>query len=213
MGAVGVGLLAVAGPEELSRPLIQLGLPLLLIAGIVYWRVQRWRRRSEHGHSGPYWVNMATKMWRPQGSGFYALIAAVTFVGFQGEMLLDRGRALWATWRAAPYTDGGAFVDFLSSQLWSGFAEVLVAVSVETILNVVWAGLWPLSWLQHYGIVVAAGAVLLTYAGYRVARRRFPAFDAFMQQVDVSDEDDQATDRLETEKKNAIVTRSAARRR
>jgi len=187
---VGVGLLAFTGPEGLSRPLVQLGLPLLLIAGIIYWRVQRWRSASKDGPSSPYWATMATRMWRPQGSGFYALIAAVTFVGFQGEMLLDRTRALWATWQTAPYTDGGAFVDFLSSQLWSGLTEMLVSVSAETILNVVMAGLWPLSWLQHYGIVVAAGALMLTYAAYRFARRRFSGFNAFMQQVDVSGEAD-----------------------
>jgi hypothetical protein len=185
VGAAGLVLLAIAGPGGISRPLVQLGLPLLLIAGLIYWRVRRWRRRSEQGPSGPYWVKVAKKMWRPRGSGFYALIAVVTFVSLQGQLLLDRSRELWATWRAAPYADGGAFVDFLSSQLWSGFIEVLVAVSVETILNVVWAGLWPLFWLQRYGVVVAVGVVLLTYAGYRIARRRSPGFNAVMQQVDV----------------------------
>lgn len=194
VGAVGVFLLAVAGPDGVSRPLIQLGLPLLLIAGLIYWRVRRWRRRAENGTSGPFWVNMAKKMWRPRGSSFYALIATVTFVGLQGEMLLGRTQEVWGTWKNAPYTEGGAFVDFLSGQLWSGFIEVLVAVSVETILNVVWAGLWPLSWLQRYGVVVAAGVVLLTYAAYRIARRRSLGFNAVMQQVDV----DNGTDRSRT---------------
>lgn len=190
MGAAGLVLLAIAGPEDISRPLVQLGLPLLLIAGLIYWRVRRWRRRSEQGSSGPYWVNVAKKMWRPRGSGFYALIAAVTFVGLQGEMLLDRSQEVWGTWRDAPYTEGGAFVDFLSGQLWGGVVEVVVAVSIQTILNVVWAGLWPLSWLQRYGFLVAAGAILVTYAIYRGARRRFPQFDTIMRHVDVSTKTD-----------------------
>lgn len=186
LGAVGVFLLAGAGPDGLSRPLLQIGLPLLLIAGLISWRVRGWRRRSERGRSGPYWVKVATKMWRPHGSGFYALVAAVTFVGLQGEMLLGWGQEIWGTWRDAPYTDGSAFVDFLSGQLWSGVVEVVVAAGVETILNAVWAGIWPVFWIQRHGLLVAAGAVLVTYAIYRGARACFPQFDAVMRQVDVS---------------------------
>jgi hypothetical protein len=212
---VGIFLLAVAGPDGVSRPLVQLGLPLLLIAGLIYWRVRRWRRRAEKGHSGPYWINVAKKMWRPRGSGFYALVAGVTFLGLQGELLLDRGRELWGTWRGAPYTDGGAFVDFLSGQLWSGFIEVLVAVSVETVLNVVWAGLWPLFWLLRYDLAVTVGAVLLTYAAYRIARRRSPGFNAVMQQADVDNETDRSRDSsIEPEwEHNPSSMRSLDRRR
>lgn len=99
---------------------------------------------------------------------------------------------MWGTWQEIPFTDRGAFVDFLSGQLWNGIFEVAMAASVETILNVVWAGLWPLFWLLRYDLAVALGTILLTYAIYRGARRRFPGFDAVMGHVDVPEETDRA---------------------
>lgn len=132
-------------------------------------------------------------MWRPQGSGFYALVAAATFLGLQGETLLNRGHDLWATWHAAPYADGGAFVEFLSGQLWGGVFEVLVAVSIETVLNVVWAGLWPLFWGLRYDVLTAVGAMVLTYAVYRGMRARIPALDAVMQRIEAPEETEART--------------------
>jgi len=187
--AVLAGVLLVGmGPTAVSRPLVQLGLPLALIVGLLHWRIRRWRQRAEAGRKGPYWFRVAQTMWRPQGSGFYALVAAVTFLGLQGETLLDRGHDLWTTWHAAPYADGGAFVEFLSGQLWGGVFEVIVAVSVETVLNVVWAGLWPLSWVQQYDLLTAVGAMVLAYAVYRGARSRLPVLDAVMQRVEAQAE-------------------------
>lgn len=199
--AAGLGLLLFVwvGPDDGSHPFLRLGLPLLLIAGLVFWRVWRWHRRSEQGGSAPYWLNVAKKMWRPRGSGFYALVAAVMFLGLQGRMLLHRGREMWGTWRNAPFTDRGAFVDFLSGQLWNGVVDVIVAASIETILNVVWAGLWPLFWLLRYDLAVALGTILLTYAVYRGARRRFPGFDAVMRRVDVPTEADSTPEDAQVE--------------
>lgn len=211
---MGVLLLVWMGPDDMSRPLLQLGLPLLLIAGLVSWRVWRWRRRSEQGRSAPYWVTVAKKMWRPRGSGFYALVAAVTFLGLQARMLLDRGREMWGTWRDAPFTDSGAFVDFLSGQLWNGVGEVVVAASLETILNVVWAGLWPLFWLLRYDLAVAVGTILLTYAVYRGARRHFPGFDAVIGHVEAPEETDRAPEetQVEPERGEPSLPQTAARR-
>lgn len=208
----GIVLLAVVGPEWFSRPLVQLVLPLLLIAGLITWRLRRWRRRSEEGRYSPYWVNVAKKTWRPRGSGFYALVAMATFVGLQGALLFNRSREVWGTWRDAPYADGGAFIDFLSGQLWGGVIEVVAAVSVKTVLNVVWAGLWPIFWLQNYGVAVAAGAILGVYALYRGARYRFPQFDAIMRQVDVSNEADHLPEgtQVDPEQKDALPAQAGA---
>lgn len=188
-GVILVGM----GPTAVSRPLVQLGLPLVLIAGLLHWRIRRWRQRTDAGETGPYWVRIAQRMWRPQGSGFYALVATVTFLGLQGETLLNRGHDLLATWHAAPYADGGAFVEFLSGQLWGGVFEVLVAVSIETVLNVVWAGLWPLFWVLRYDILTAVGAMVLIYAVYRGVRARIPALDAVMQRIEASEETEART--------------------
>lgn len=199
--AVGLSVLLFVsgGPDDVSHPLLQLGLPLLLIVGLVSWRVWRWRQCSGQGRSALYWLDVAKKMWRPRGSGFYALVAGVTFLGLQARMLLARSREMWETWREVPFTDGGAFVDFLSGQLWNGIFEVSMAASLETILNVVWAGLWPLFWLQRYDLAVALGTILLIYAVYRGARRRFPGFDAVMHHVDVTKETDRASEETQAE--------------
>jgi hypothetical protein len=66
-------------------------------------------------------------------------------------------------------------------------------VSIETVLNVVWAGLWPLFWVLRYDILTAVGAMVLIYAVYRGVRARIPALDAVMQRIEASEETEART--------------------
>lgn len=197
--ALGVGLYAVGG-EWGAQIAGRLLLPILLLGAVVQWRVRRHLESSGPGASSP-WVRTAKGMWRPNGSGFYALIATLTFVHLQANAFTQHAREAWETWQGAPAIQEAEFFFFLGDALWGVVAEVLIPVGLETILNTIWAGLWPMKWIGRFGLLEAAGLIAGAYATYRLARYSFPGFDALMHRVDRTETDSgaEADNRVESD--------------
>lgn len=188
MMGVGIALLllSVLGEGWMADVAGRLLLPLLVLATLVQWRIRQMREGTGESKRS-VWIRIALKMWRPKGSGFYALIAALTFLNLQVSLLAERTGAMWGTWRDAPYFRA-EFFNFLGGQLWGLVQELVIRVSIGTVLNAVWAGLWPLTWVDRFGLVASGALAVLAYVTYRGARRMLPAFDAVMQTVDQEDE-------------------------
>jgi len=189
-GILLVGLYA-AGGEWGAQIAGQLLLPILLLGAVVQWRIRKHLQSPGSGLSSP-WIRIAKGMWRPHGSGFYALIATFTFVHLQMDAFAQHAREAWGVWQGAPSVQTAEFFHFVGDTLWGMVVEFIIPVGVDTILNTIWAGLWPVKWIGRFGLVEAAGLIAGAYATYRLARYAFPAFDALMRRVNHSDAVDSA---------------------
>lgn len=95
------------------------------------------------------------RLWESRGGGFYGLVAALTFLYLEAVSLIgDFARV--GRWE---WFDLGWWIQWAVSNL------------VEAALNTVWAALWPLTWMQHFGIGLLSGGLLAgTYLTYRAVR-------------------------------------------
>ena len=95
-------------------------------------------------------------LWESRGGGFYGFVAAATFLYMEAVSLLGEfariGRLEWF--------DLGWWIRWVISNL------------VEAALNSVWAALWPLTWVKHFGVgprwsslMLGVGLLLAGYLG------------------------------------------------
>lgn len=91
------------------------------------------------------------KAWESRGGGFYGFVGALTFVYLEA---VDLGGDLAGI--ADIRIDLGWVIGFVVSNL------------VEAVMNLVRAALWPLEWIQRFGIT---GRSLLLLAGAYVVYR------------------------------------------
>lgn len=172
VGAVGagfaVGLLGYG--DVVTDVFAKLVLPLMLLHSVV----QHVSRRE----IGAGWLRGAIqRQWAKRGGGFYGLVALLTFGHLEARTLWGEAQGAWQTWQGAPpLAEHHAFMDFASEQLWGAAIGSLLRVSVESILNAVWAGLWPVRWVMQFGVWEAAVLAGVAYATYAAARRFVPAF-------------------------------------
>ncbi len=95
------------------------------------------------------------ELWESRGGGFYGFVAALTFLYLEAADLIGDlagvGRAQWL--------DLGWWIGWVVSNL------------VEAALNGVWAALWPLTWVQHFGLgLLSVGLFAGSYVTYRAIR-------------------------------------------
>lgn len=89
------------------------------------------------------------------GGGFYGTVALATWVYLEGLGL----HALWAE-SSGP----GDFVTTLS-------VNRLIGFGVDSTLNAVWAGMWPLHWVSEMGLAPTVAAAAVAAAVYGLALR------------------------------------------
>ncbi len=95
------------------------------------------------------------KVWASRGSGYYGLVAAITFVYLEAVDLIGDIAGLVRAWPISV----GSIISFFVGNL------------VDAVLIAVAAALWPIKWLGAFGV----GPVLLamlgaTYVTYRLSR-------------------------------------------
>ena len=79
------------------------------------------------------------KLWRKHGGGYYALLAVGTFVYLEVQSI------------AESFASSDGLGDFVSSEI----VGTIVTLGIETLLNSLLAGLWPVMWLRWMGPVPA----------------------------------------------------------
>lgn len=95
------------------------------------------------------------KLWKSRGGGFYGFVAVLTFLYLEA---IDLAGDVAGVGRAA----------LLDLGWWIGF---LVENLIDVVLNTVWAAMWPVTWIQHFGIGLLSGALLAgAYGVYRLIR-------------------------------------------
>lgn len=105
--------------------------------------------------SGLHWFRRYfRKAWESRGGGFYGFVGALTFVYLEA---LDLAGDLAGI--AGIRIDLGWVIGFVVSNL------------VEAVMNLVRAALWPLEWIERFGIT-GKSILLLTgaYVAYRLIR-------------------------------------------
>ncbi len=107
------------------------------------------RPREFPGEAGGLLKRSFRTMWMARGGGFYACGFVVTFVILELRTIADEIGA------------ASGFVDFVSEQ----FLEFLLRVSVQSIVNTVYAALWPLLALAEFEYLGLA-VLLLGYFGF-----------------------------------------------
>ncbi|HEU0016707.1 MAG TPA: hypothetical protein VFQ45_23695 [Longimicrobium sp.] len=148
-GSTVVGIAAARG--LLQSPLVPTLIVLAMFAALARY-VYRFVRRGRVGRRAG---RHARRLVREYGGGTYGAVAL-------GTWLFLEARALAADWG----TSTGVW-DFLQdrSLTW------LLGFSADSILNAVFASIWPSLALQRFGFWLAAGAVAATFLADAALRR------------------------------------------
>ncbi len=94
---------------------------------------------------GAHWLRRhVRRVWQSRGGGFYGFVGTLTFLYLEatsviGDLTALRGLDLSPGW----------VVNFLVQNFVQGF------------VNVVWASVWPVAWIQRFGLGVKSGALLV----------------------------------------------------
>ncbi len=94
---------------------------------------------------GAYWFRRhVRRVWQSRGGGFYGFVATLTFLYLEavnviGDIGSLRGLGLNLGW----------VINFLVQNF------------VQGILNVVWASVWPVAWIQRFGVGLKSAALLV----------------------------------------------------
>ena len=78
-------------------------------------------------------------LWRKHGGGYYALLAIGTFVYLEAVSIIES------------FSQSESVGDFVSSEV----VETIVTLGIETFLNSLLAGFWPVMWVVWMGLVPA----------------------------------------------------------
>lgn len=97
------------------------------------------------------------EIWESSGAGFYGALAAATFVRL--EIVTFREE-----WAAA-----GSLQEYVRSEFW----ETVLGFSLESLMNLLQAAVWFLSWLEFPAVHMAALAAGC-FAAYAAARWAWP---------------------------------------
>ena len=79
------------------------------------------------------------KLWRKHGGGYYALLAVGTFVYMEVQSL------------AQSFSGSEGVGDFVKSEL----LGTILTLGLETIVNTLLAGVWPVMWVRWMGVTPA----------------------------------------------------------
>lgn len=96
------------------------------------------------------------ELWRSRGGGFYGFLVVLTFlyleaVDLAGDLVGLQGAAV----------DIGWVIGFL------------VENAVDALMNLIWSALWPVAWIDRFGVSLVSGALLAgAYVVYRLIRPR-----------------------------------------
>jgi hypothetical protein len=82
------------------------------------------------------------KLWRKHGGDYYALLAVGTFVYLEVQSI------------AESFANSDGLGDFVSAEI----VGTIVTLGIETLLNSLLAGLWPIMWLRWMGPALAWAA-------------------------------------------------------
>ncbi len=80
------------------------------------------------------------KIWRQHGGGYFALLAVGTFVYLEIRSLMNS------------FFEADGVQDFVQAEM----METIVTFGLETLLNTVLAGIWPVMWWRWMGAGPAA---------------------------------------------------------
>ncbi len=101
----------------------------------------RYRRHARH-------------LWESRGGGFYGFVGTLTFLYLEATALVG---------------DVTGLPNFQVSL--SGVIGWWVQNLVTGILNVVWASIWPVAWIQRFGVNLTSAALLGgCYVGFLLIR-------------------------------------------
>lgn len=141
--------------------------PALILGWI--WKAALQRRPSSASH----WLR---DRLTSHGTGFYGLVASATFAVKQSLTLIEDIPEGWTTMRAMlmPLPDVATLLDITSSQLWQAAVQGFIRFSAETILNGVWAMMWPLSWTMNLGYAYAGLLAVGLFGIYRATLHLSP---------------------------------------
>lgn len=101
------------------------------------------------------------KLWRRHGGGYYALLAVGTFVYLEVQSLLGS------------FNSSDSVQDFVQSEV----LGTLITLGLETVVNTLRAGIWPVTWFGWMGAAHTLGwsiggyVVWLVVLGWLLARR------------------------------------------
>ncbi len=108
-------------------------------------------RRASHGFR-----HHALEVWESRGGGFYGFAAMVTFAGLEAVNLVGDVAAL-------------AHMQLSLGSLIGWFVQN----TIQGLMTVAWAAIWPVAWIQHLGVGVKS--LVLLAAAYGVYRVIHPA--------------------------------------
>jgi hypothetical protein len=146
-----------------SEFFIWLVVALVLTSAVrVGWRVVRGGRAAGH-------VRRRTRsMVRRLGGGAYGVVGLATWLYLEAQTLAgDVGKA-------------AGVMDFVEQKSFSW----LIGFSVDSVLNAVWAGIWPIYWFKDHPLVIGL-VFALAWGGSGVVSR-WTARPAASSQVDAS---------------------------
>ena len=94
------------------------------------------------------------QVWTSRGGGFYGFVALLTFLYLEVVDLAGDIAAL-----PGSHADLGFVISWIVGNL------------VDAFVNSIRAAIWPLSWLEHFGVGILSGALLAgSYLAYRAVR-------------------------------------------
>ncbi len=104
---------------------------------------------------GTHWFRRhVRRVWQSRGGGFYGFVGTLTFLSLEATSVIGdiaglRGLDLNPGW----------------------VVSFLVQNFVQGILNVVWASIWPIAWIQRFGFSLTSAALLLgSYIAFQLIR-------------------------------------------
>ncbi len=93
-------------------------------------------------------------VWMSRGGGFYGFVVLLTFVYLESVDLAGDIAAL-----PGSHVDAGFLISWIVGNL------------VDALVNTIRAALWPVAWIQHFGIGLLSAALLAgSFLLYRMVR-------------------------------------------
>src|SRR5512143_1783091 len=95
-------------------------------------------------HTGHHLRRHVRRVWESRGGGFYGFVAALMFIYLEASSFVG---------------DVAALPGFRVSL--AGVLGWIVQNLVTGMLNVVWASIWPVAWIQRFGVSLTSAALLI----------------------------------------------------
>ena len=89
------------------------------------------------------------KLWRKHGGGYYALLAVGTFMYREVRSIIES------------VSEAEGVSDFIRSEV----VETIITLGIETFLNTLFSGIWPIMWISWMGLTAT---LLWICGGYAV---------------------------------------------